>query len=63
MEVPRGEQGYYVSVKGSTWPPDGIRAPHFADVQAIPLMAKGEPLAHLIAVIGSLDFILPDTDR
>jgi NADH:ubiquinone oxidoreductase subunit D len=40
-----------------------IRAPDFAQVQAIPLMAKGHFLSDLIAIIGSLDYILPDTDR
>jgi len=40
-----------------------IRAPDFANVQAIPLMTTGWLLSDLIAIIGSVDFILPDTDR
>ena len=63
-EVPRGEQGYYVVSDGLNMAYRmRIRAPDFANVQAIPLMAKGHFLADLIAIIGSLDYILPDTDR
>ena len=40
-----------------------IRAPGFANVQAMPLMAVGETIADLIAIIGSVDYILPDIDR
>ena len=40
-----------------------IRSPGFANVQAMPLMAVGHLLADLIAIIGSIDYILPDIDR
>ncbi len=64
VEIPRGDQGYYVvSDDGNMAYRMRIRSPDFANVQAIPLMAKGELLADLIAIIGSVDFILPDTDR
>jgi NADH-quinone oxidoreductase subunit B/C/D len=63
-EIVRGEQGYYVVSDGGNMAYRmRIRAPDFANVQAIPLMARGELLADLIAIIGSVDFILPDTDR
>ena len=40
-----------------------IRAPGFANVQVMPLMAVGETIADLIAIVGSVDYILPDIDR
>jgi NADH-quinone oxidoreductase subunit B/C/D len=63
-ETPRGEQGYYVvSDGGAPAYRMRIRTPGFANVQAMPLMAAGATLADLIAIIGSIDYILPDIDR
>ncbi len=64
VEVPRGEQGYYVVSDGLGYPYRmRIRGPGFANVQVMPSMARGESIADLIAIIGSLDYILPDIDR
>lgn len=63
-EIPRGEQGYYVVSDGLGYSyRTRIRAPGFANVQVMPLMAVGETIADLIAIIGSIDYILPDIDR
>jgi NADH dehydrogenase I D subunit len=63
-EIPRGEQGYYVVSDGLGYAYRmRIRGPGFANVQVIPLMAVGESIADLIAIIGSIDYILPDIDR
>jgi NADH-quinone oxidoreductase subunit B/C/D len=63
-EVPRGEQGYYVVSDGLNMAYRlRIRAPDFANLQVLPRMVKGCLLPDLIAIIGSLDYILPDTDR
>ena len=63
-EIPRGEQGYYVVSDGLGYAYRvRIRAPGFANVQVMPLMAVGESIADLIAIIGSVDYILPDIDR
>jgi NADH-quinone oxidoreductase subunit B/C/D len=63
-EIPRGEQGYYVVSDGLGYSyRTRIRAPGFANVQVMPMMAVGETIADLIAIIGSVDYILPDIDR
>jgi NADH-quinone oxidoreductase subunit B/C/D len=63
-EIPRGEQGYYVVSDGLGYAYRvRIRGPGFANVQVLPLMAVGESIADLIAIIGSVDYILPDIDR
>lgn len=60
----RGEQGYYVVSDGLNMAYRmRIRAPDFAHLQAMPLMAVGGTVADLLAVIGSVDYIMPDTDR
>ncbi len=63
-EIPRGEQGYYVVSDGLGYAYRvRIRGPGFANIQVMPLMAVGESIADLIAIIGSIDYILPDIDR
>ena len=63
-EIPRGEQGYYVVSDGVGYPYRlRIRTPGFANVQVLPMMAKGWSLSDLIAIIGSVDYIMPDIDR
>ena len=63
-EIPRGEQGYYVVSDGLGYAYRmRIRGPGFANVQVMPLLAVGQSIADLIAIIGSVDYILPDIDR
>jgi NADH-quinone oxidoreductase subunit B/C/D len=63
-EIPRGEQGYYVISDGLGYPYRvRIRGPGFANVQVMPILALGEAVADLIAICGSIDYILPDIDR
>jgi len=63
-EIPRGEQGYYVVSDGLGYAYRmRIRSPGFPNVQVLPMMAEGESISDLIAIIGSVDYILPDIDR
>ena len=63
-EIARGEQGYYVVSDGLQMAYRmRIRAPGFANVQVMPLMAKGRLVSDLLAIVGSVDYILPDIDR
>lgn len=63
-ESPRGEQGYYVVSDGLNMAYRmRIRGPGFANTQVMPLMAVGGSISDLVAVLGSIDYILPDIDR
>ena len=63
-EIPRGEQGYYVVSDGLGYAYRmRIRAPGFANVQVLPMLAAGWSISDLIAIIGSVDYIMPDIDR
>ncbi len=63
-EAPRGEQGYYVVSDGLSMAYRmRIRGPDFANLQTMPLMAVGGSLADLVAITGSIDYIMPDIDR
>jgi NADH-quinone oxidoreductase subunit B/C/D len=63
-EISRGEQGYYVVSDGLNMAYRmRIRAPGFANVQVMPLMVRGRLISDLLAIIGSIDYILPDIDR
>ena len=63
-ESPRGEQGYYVVSDGGCQAYRmRLRTPGFANLQVIPLMAVGGRIADFVAVLGSIDYVLPDIDR
>jgi NADH dehydrogenase I D subunit len=63
-ESARGEQGYYVVSDGLNRAYRmRVRTPDFAHLQAMPLMAVGGAVSDLIPIIGSVDYIMPDTDR
>jgi NADH-quinone oxidoreductase subunit D len=64
VESPRGEFGCYINSDGSPKPRRvHFRAPSFANLAALPMMAKGALVADVVAVIGSIDIVLGDIDR
>ena len=64
VESPRGELGVYLESNGSPKPQRvHYRGPSFAAIQALPILAKGHQMADLIAIIGSIDIVLGDSDR
>lgn len=64
IESPRGELGIYLIADGSAKPYRlHVRAPSFANLQALPVIAKGGLVADLVAMIGSLDPIFGEVDR
>jgi NADH-quinone oxidoreductase subunit B/C/D len=64
VESSKGEIGFYIVSMGEKTPFRlRIRTPSFPHVQAISHMAKGCMLADLIAILGSLDYVLADVDR
>jgi NADH-quinone oxidoreductase subunit D len=64
VESPRGEQGFYiVQVAGEMPYRMRFRAPSFVNLQALPTMCKGQMIADVVAVIGSIDIVLGDCDR
>jgi NADH-quinone oxidoreductase subunit D len=40
-----------------------VRAPSFANLEALPLMIEGCFLADVVAAIGSIDIVLGEVDR
>jgi NADH-quinone oxidoreductase subunit D len=64
VESPRGELGVFLEGDGGPKPYRiHMRTPSFENVGALPVMAKGHLVADLIAIIGSIDFVLGDIDR
>ena len=64
VESPRGELGFYIVSDASNKPYRvKVRAPSFQFVSAIPRLVIGHQVADIVAILGSLDFVLGDVDR
>ncbi|HEX9007395.1 MAG TPA: NADH-quinone oxidoreductase subunit C/D [Bacteroidota bacterium] len=64
VEGTKGLNGYYCVSDGNTESyRTRVRGPSFAHLQMIPLLSRGETVADLLAILGSIDFVLAEVDR
>jgi len=63
-ENPKGEMGYHVVSEGGRGPYRlKIRSASFSNLSVLPWLLKGQLVPDVIAILGSLDFVLGDVDR
>jgi NADH-quinone oxidoreductase subunit D len=64
VEACRGEFGVYVESRGEKNPYRiKFRSPNFANLSALDYMSRNEKIADLVAIMSSLDLVIPDIDR
>jgi NADH-quinone oxidoreductase subunit D len=63
-ENPKGELGFYIHSKGGGVPYRlKIRSPSFINLSILPKTLKGHTMSDLVAILGSLDFVMGECDR
>jgi NADH-quinone oxidoreductase subunit C/D len=63
-EGSKGNHSYYLVSDGGTMSyRTRIRTPSFAHTQMIPMLCRGLTVSDLVAILGSIDYVLADIDR
>jgi NADH-quinone oxidoreductase subunit D/NADH-quinone oxidoreductase subunit C/D len=64
VETARGELGVYIVSEGGTTPYRiKFRSPGFSNLSVLDHIARGGKIGDLIAMMGTLDLVIPDIDR
>ena len=63
-ENPKGELGFYINSKGGGVPYRlKIRSPSFINLSILPHTVPGHMVSDVVAILGSLDFVMGECDR
>ncbi len=63
-ENPKGELGFYIRSDGGLTPTRlRIRGPSFANLQVLTELVPGHMIADVMAILGSIDFVMGECDR
>ena len=63
-ENPKGELGFYINSRGGGTPHRlKIRAPSFVNLSILPEILPGHMMSDVVAILGSLDFVMGECDR
>ncbi len=63
-ENPKGELGFYINSRGGGVPHRlKIRAPSFVNLSILPHLLPGHSISDVVAILGSLDFVMGESDR
>ena len=64
VEGPKGELGFYIVSNGKANPwRYHVRAPSFINLTALGEMCRGQKIADVVVILGSIDIVLGETDR
>jgi NADH-quinone oxidoreductase subunit C/D len=64
VEATKGHNSYYLISDGNTTSyRTRIRTPSFAHIQFVPVISRGYTIPDLLAILGSVDYVLSDVDR
>ncbi|HMJ65078.1 MAG TPA: NADH dehydrogenase (quinone) subunit D [Candidatus Binatia bacterium] len=63
-ENPKGELGFYINSKGGGTPHRlKIRGPSFVNLSVLPRLLPGHMMSDVVAILGSIDFVMGECDR